>query len=154
MTQPTTTVHHTAARPFIVLAIAAIIVGGLLSAFFAAEPSRIIMWVSAFLVLVLGIGQLTLGTVVRHITGEPRVTLAAAICALYNLAGFAIIAGTVQKDQFHYLVAIGSGGLWIALLGHMWLTQRSLEASWRGFYYVMMVILLVSTAIGVSISFW
>ena len=84
-------------RPFAVAGVGAIVGGGVLaSAIAAPAPTRHGVWAVAYLVLVLGVGQLAIGAGRVLLGAEPptpnrtRITAAA-----FNISGAAIMLGVV-----------------------------------------------------------
>lgn len=136
-----------------IFALVAIIFGGMLSAFGASSPNRSTMWVSAFLVLVMGIGQYVLGSTTRRLNQQPKLTSALAATGLYNLGGLLIIIGTLLKANLHILVPLGSVLLVLSLIIHLKLSYRRLGSSWRHIYHLTVAILVISSLIGIKLSY-
>ncbi|MDZ7748655.1 MAG: hypothetical protein U5K43_07295 [Halofilum sp. (in: g-proteobacteria)] len=92
----------------------AIVAGGLLAAAVAHAPGRTAVWLSAFLVLVVGVVQVALaaGQVLLAGPGAGRGTARCEL-ALYNLGGAGVIAGTLAGS--FVLVALGTGVFLAAL---------------------------------------
>lgn len=94
--------------PLLAAGAIAIVAGGLLAAAVAHAPGRTAVWLSAFLVLVVGVVQVTLaaGQVALVGPGAGR-GIARWELALYNLASAGVIAGTMARSLV--LVALGTG---------------------------------------------
>lgn len=139
---------------FSVLSILAIVLGGLISAFSARKPTRFTSWVSAYLVLVVGVIQLGLVTM-WHQLGQPENAIALAAFLFYNLGNLGVITGTMSKKTLsYYPVLVNLGGILIALaMALLLLAIRSLSFSGALVVFVVLaVIILVSMPIGLVLS--
>lgn len=134
-----------------VLAIAA---GGLLAAFSARKPDKLKIWMSAYLVLIVGLVQLGLVTAWQA-TGATDFRLALAAFVMYNLGNGCVLLGTMYKTGFrNYSLVVNFGGLALAAAMVLLLVSvRDLQASWTlaGFIALVLVI-LVSMPIGLVMS--
>lgn len=96
-----------AVRPFLILAVVAIVVGGLVSAVTAHAPARTIMWMVAYLVLVAGLAQAILGFGQILLPAKlPSSRFMVAECTLFNAGNVGVIAGTLLV--WPLLVAAGT----------------------------------------------
>lgn len=142
------------ATVFSVLSILAIVAGGVISAFSARRPGWATAWVSAYLVLVVGIVQF--GVVAAwHRLGEPSDALVLWALIAYNLGNAGVIAGTLQKKRLpYYRVLVNGGGLCIALAMALLLTAvRNAQASWTlAAFVALTVVILVSMPVGLWLS--
>lgn len=139
---------------FSALSILAIIAGGLISAFSAQRPTRFTSWVSAYLVLVVGVIQLSLVSL-WHSLGQPEVAAVWLALLTFNLGNFSVIVGTLRKKKagrHHGLVNLG--GLLIALAMLLLLAAvRNAKMSWASAGFIILtVVILVSMPIGLMLS--
>ena len=129
-----------AARLFLVTGSTAIVAGGLIAAIMAHASARPVMWVVAYLVLVVGVAQAVLGIgqallPVRLPTHNRRIYQWVA----FNLGSVAVIVGRLLEARAlvmvgtlvflfsllgFFLVARRAGGGWLALAFHgvLWIT--------------------------------
>lgn len=87
---------HPTSWPFTVIGALGVIGGGLLSAITAAHPSYHASWAVAYVVLVIGVAQLTLGVAQASLTGgtvRGRVVAWQAVC--WNLGNALVLIGTL-----------------------------------------------------------
>lgn len=131
----------------------AIIAGGALSAALAHAPTRPVMWLVAYLVLVVGIAQIALGA------GQSRLAWRALSPALltsqwllFNCANGLVIAGRLLAQP----AAIVAGAVMLAAALGLFL--RGVSGAGRGrllYTYRSLVVLLgCSALIGVGLSIW
>jgi len=139
---------------FLIFSVLAIMGGGLISVFTARKPTRQTAWVSAYLVLVVGIIQLGLVSA-WHKLGQPETGMMLAALIVYNFGNASIIAGTLLKKQLsYYLALVNLGGALIALAMALLLTAvRNSSVSWTlAGFIVLVVIILISMPIGLVLS--
>jgi hypothetical protein len=104
-----------AALPFACVALLAIVAGGLVAAISAHAPSRPLVWMVAYLVLVAGITQAALGTGQAGLSGRaPSMRQVAMQCLVFNLGNAGVIAGTLGGSA--RLTDAGTVAFVIALL--------------------------------------
>ncbi len=140
-------------KPFAVAGATAIVVGGVIAAAIAAPaPTRHGVWAVAYLVLVLGAGQLAIGAgqaLLPATSPSPReATLGAAA---FNLSGAAIVVGVVTD---HVAVFYAGSALLFAVLAR-WLyrVRRSTRRGWGLLTYrLFLAALVVSIPIGMAIT--
>ncbi|MEO9016090.1 MAG: hypothetical protein ABI307_01475 [Mycobacterium sp.] len=103
-------------KPFALAGSLSVIAGGVLAAAIAApSPTRHGVWAIAYLVLVLGVGQLVLGAGQALLAAAPPTPRGAAVtAAAFNTAGIAILAGIVTDH--HVVFDVGSALLLVALV--------------------------------------
>lgn len=139
---------------FTVLSLAAITAGGLLMAFSARKPTWLTSWMSAYLVLVVGVIQLGLVAGWRGL-GEPDAVLALTAFILYNLGNLSVILGTAFKTRTkHYFAVVSIGGaLLAASMILLLISVRHARGSWglAGFI-ALVVVILISMPTGVVLS--
>lgn len=139
---------------FLFLSLSAVVAGGVISAFTARKHTRQSAWLSAYLVLVVGMIQYGLIGCWRGLE-SPRETMATAAFTLYNLGSIAVIFGTVHKVRFEYsLRIVKSGGflMGLAVLVLLYAAKDS-RASWIFVGLVMLILtVLISMPIGILLS--
>lgn len=145
--------QRAAFKPFAVAGAVAIVAGGGLAAAIAApSPTRHGVWAVAYLVLVLGVGQLVLGAGQALLAAEPLTPGTAAItAAAFNVSGAAIVLGVVTD---HIVVFdVGAALLLGVLVWLLYVVRRTARRGWalvayRGF----VAALIVSIPIGMLIT--
>ncbi|OBF98158.1 hypothetical protein A5772_15290 [Mycolicibacter sinensis] len=133
-------------------AVAIVAGGGLAAAIAAPSPTRHGVWAVAYLVLVLGVGQLVLGAGQALLAAEPLTSGAARVtAAAFNVSGAAIVLGVVTD---HIAVFnIGAALLFLVLAWLLYGVRRTARRGWalvtyRGF----IAALIVSIPIGMLIT--
>ncbi|MBS9534044.1 hypothetical protein KIH27_10655 [Mycobacterium sp. M1] len=143
--------RRAAFKPFAVAGVAAVLIGGVLaSAIAAPAPTRHGVWAVAFLVLVLGAGQLALGAgEVLLAARAPRTGLPAAVA--FNVAGIAILLGVVTD---HVLVFDAGSLLLLVTLALLLYDVRdsTRRGWWLRLYRLLIVVLIVSIPIGMGLT--
>ncbi|MGH8228923.1 MAG: hypothetical protein ACREU3_13660 [Steroidobacteraceae bacterium] len=140
-----------AGLPFLVLGVAAVIAGGGTAAAVAYHPTEHLIWMVAYLVLVVGVMQCGLGTGQAWLTRDPP-SGRVAWCqwALYNLGNAAVIAGTLD-DRFDW-VACGTV-LFAAAIAWFLYGVRIVRWRWGGIAYrVLLGVIFSGSLIGLVIS--
>ena len=140
-------------RPFAAAGCASIVAGGLLaSAIAAPAPTRHGVWSVAYLVLVLGVGQLMLGAGLALLaTAPPGRRTVGAIALAFNIAGVAIVLGIVTDHVvvFDAGSALLLGALVVLLSG----VRRSTYRGWTlHVYRGLIALLIVSIPIGAYLT--
>lgn len=145
--------QRAAFAPFAVAGAGAIVGGGGLAAAIAAPaPTRHGVWAVAYLVLVLGVGQLVLGAGQALLAAEPLPAGAARVTALaFNASGAAIVLGVVTD---HIVVFdIGSALLLGVLAWLLYVVRRAARRGWALVAYRLFIAaLIVSIPIGALIT--
>ncbi len=96
------------AAPFMVVAVLAIVGGGLISAALAHAPTQRGMWLVAYLVLVVGVAQWLIGVGQSRLARlSPSVGLVATECTLFNTGNGLVVAGTLVG----HIAWVGAGAL-------------------------------------------
>lgn len=145
--------QRAAFAPFAVAGAAAVVGGGVLAAAIAApSPTRHGVWAVAYLVLVLGVGQLVLGAGRAVLAAEPLTPGAAVATAVaFNVSGAAIVLGVVTD---HIAVFDLGSALLLAVLA--WLFYGVRRPARRGWgllaYRLFIAALIVSIPIGMLIT--
>ena len=135
---------------FFTLSLLAITAGGVISAFTARKPSRLTSWVSAYLVLVVGIIQFGLVSLWNQL-GQPGDTITLLAFIAYNLGNLAVVIGTILKRK---AALVNLGGMLIALAMVLFLTiPWGTKLSWALIGWIALaVVILVSMPIGLVLS--
>lgn len=147
----TTSERVRASRPFLVAAALGILVGGLASALGAHNPQRFVMWMSAYLVLVVGVAQAVFGAGQAWLghRAPPR-ALCLVQCALFNLGSAGVILS--QALARHWLVYPGTL-LFAGAMGLFWVgTRQGRHPRWLWAYRVMVVLVGASSLVGIVLS--
>ena len=137
--------------PLLVGGAVSIVAGGLAAAVTGPTEWDHGSWVAAFLVLVGGVAQIGIAAGQSELTPSPPTPRFAALeCALWNVAGLTVIAGTLLASPL--TVTIGSVVL-VAALVLATVAVRGAGRSWLLLpYRALLVLLLVSTPIGIALS--
>ena len=139
---------------FSIVAIAAVAGGGIISAFRARRPTRFVMWLTAYLVLVEGLIQFGLVTSWQRLDLSVGWVVILAF-SVYNLGNAAVITGRVLRGrlvQARRIVYLGSTLLATAMLLFIW-TIRDTAMSWGLVWFVVLIVILfVSMPIGTVLS--
>lgn len=140
------------AAPFVLLGIAGVIAGGLVSALTATAPTGQIAWLVAYLVLVVGVAQIGLGTGQAWLAARPLgggLLVTEFLGFTFGNAGVA--AGTMLSLPI--LVDVGGVLLVVSLALFFWGVRRSVRGGWlRYLYRALVVLLLVSVPIGLVLA--
>lgn len=145
--------QRAAFRPFALAGTAAVVVGGALAAAIAApSPTRHGVWAVAYLVLVLGVGQLVIGAGQALLAAEPLKPGAAAVtAAAFNVSGAAIVLGVVT-DRI-VVFDVGAALLFVVLAWLLYVVRRGARGGWTLFAYRSFIAaLIVSIPIGTLIT--
>lgn len=139
---------------FIIFSFLAICLGGVLAAFTARKPNRFIMWLTAYLVLIVGVAQLGLAYSWLELNlNTGWLTLAAF--TIYNFGNIAVITGRALKGKTKwakYIVYKGGALLAVAMAALLW-GAHSVTFSWPAvLFYVLTIIILISMPIGLTLS--
>lgn len=144
--------RRAATLPFTLLGVAAIVAGGLLAARTSAQPVSALVWLVAYLVLVVGLAQYALGLgQARLAAGAPSLSFVTLEWLVFNLGNAATILGTLAGEML-WSVA-GSLLVAIATLQFAWgaFGARS-HPWWRMAYYAVDAIIFASAITGVILA--
>ncbi|HKR76538.1 MAG TPA: hypothetical protein VJR95_07715 [Rhodanobacter sp.] len=136
-----------AARPFLLTALAALLVAGFVAAAIAHAPTRPLVWMVAYLVLVAGVAQGVLGLGHALLPERPPAWCwCIAEWLLFNGGNAGVITGTLLVSPA--LVAVGTV-LFVAALAAFLLGVRGAGGGWllRAFRTV-----LVLTSLGACVG--
>lgn len=140
-----------ASAPFTVLSWLAIVAAGLVGAAIASHPTKYLVWMIAYLVLVVGASQHALGIgLVRFAAQPPQPKSVWSQWVLLNVGHAGVIAGTlaglfplVAAATVPYFIAV----VWLALDARPKEPKSGLVG-----YRLMIAVLLVSSLIGATLS--
>src|SRR5690242_4875832 len=117
-----------AARPFLLTALAALLIAGFVAAAVAHAPTRPLVWMVAYLVLVAGVAQGVLGLGQALLPAQPPASRwRIAEWLLFNGGNGGVIAGTLLVSPA--LVAVGTV-LFVAALAAFLLGVRGASGGW------------------------
>lgn len=139
---------------FSIVAVIAIAGGGVISAFWARRPTRFVMWLTAYLVLIEGLVQLGLVISWQQLD-LPAGWGAVLAFIIYSLGNAAVITGRALKGrlgQAQKVVYLGSVLLTVSMLLLVW-AVRDVVMSWDLVWLMaLVVVVLVSMPIGTILS--
>lgn len=137
--------------PFTVLGVAAIIIGGLIAAATAHQPTQHLMWVVGYLVLVVGVAQCVLGEGQARLAADPPIkAIVRTQWLLFNIGNIGVIVGTLTQS-FGLLAA----GTILFALAMVWFSlgiRGGGRSIWRICYLALVLVLLVSSLVGLFLS--
>lgn len=138
----------------VVLGILAIICGGVLSAFTAAQPTPFTAWTSAYLVLVVGVAQVGFGLLGHSLVQRHRHIVAWLSFVLYNFGSLAVIEAVHSKPITSIPLVMDAGGACIILAILVLLYGvYGAKWSWRlGVFYLVCLVIAVSVPIGMVLG--
>ncbi len=139
--------------PFAVVGALSVVAGGLLAAAIAAPmPTRHGVWAAAYLVLVLGVGQIVLGAGQALLAAVPPTAQTVAVtAATFNVANIAILAGIVTD----HIIVFDAGALLllVALVLFLHGVRRAARHGWPlHAYRLFTAALIVSIPIGLLVT--
>lgn len=140
-------------RPFLVAGVGAVVAGGMIAA--ASRPAGWERgpWTAAFLVLVVGVGQVGLA-IGQSASGRPVIDIRTIVVelVLVNVGASLVIAGTLSSSPV--TATIGSVLFAVALV--VFARQSCGRRGERGWllraYLALLLVLVVSTPIGIALS--
>lgn len=142
--------------PFAVIGALGIIGGGVAAAVTGPTDWDQGSWFAAFVVLVVGVAQIGLGVGQAALGAEvpTKVTVAAQV-ATWNVGCAFVIAGTLASSPV--VATLGSIIVLVCLVmaGKIALGHSGLDGSarvWLGLYRLLLAVLVVSTPIGIALS--
>lgn len=140
-----------AGMPFVALGVLAILVGGLIAGVTAHQPTRVILWMVAYLVLVVGMMQAVFGAGqawLAEIPPERRVVWRQ--WGLYNLGNVGVIGGTLWNQSG---VVTAGTLLFIAAIAWFFYGVRHYHRrSWGVAYRALLGIVFLSSCVGLVLS--
>ena len=140
------------ALPCVTVALLGVVVGGAISAVLAHAPARPVMWLVAYLVLVVGVAQGALALVQAGVALRPPSRgLVAAQCITFNLANALVIAGTLLA---HPAWVSAGAVLLVVALGLFMGGVRGARGALVWVYRVLVATLAASALVGVALAVW
>ena len=140
-----------ASRPFLVVAFIAVIAGGLVSAVTAHDPQRAMMWLSAYLVLVVGVAQAAFGLGQALLARvPPGAGFRWLQCALFNAGSALVIAS--QLIPMHALVYPGTVLFGVSTALFLVGTRHGRHPRWLWAYRGLLGFLALSSLVGIGLS--
>lgn len=142
-----------AVQPVLAVGTVWIIAGGLIAALSGPTDFEAGSWVAAYLVLVGGVAQVALGVGQAWISrGVPNLELIWKQIATWNLAGVAVVAGTLLESPM--ITTLGGAVLAAALVLYLvGVRQLGTAPTWVGLVYrAVALIVLVSIPVGLTLS--
>ncbi|HEX7380853.1 MAG TPA: hypothetical protein VF265_01735 [Nevskiaceae bacterium] len=141
-----------AAAPFVITGTLAIVAGGLVAAAVAHRPVQPMVWMSAYLVLIVGVAQFAFGTGQAWLTREASLVtlLIAAQWLVFNLGNAGVIVGTLTRS--YPLVVAGTilfaVGIALFLVG----TRHAHAGSGLYAYRTVLGLIFLSSLVGLALS--
>lgn len=136
--------------PYAVVGAVAVVAGGIVAAVTGPTGWDDGSWVAAFLVLVVGVGQIGLGAAQAASADVARRVVTAQIVA-YNVGSALVLVATLAGSPA--VVTLGGVVLVGALAGFLASARRSDSRSWVArVQMALLVVLLVSVPIGIALS--
>lgn len=143
-------------RVYALTGVAAIIIGASVSAFTAKQPSTLAMWASAYLVLVVGVAQIFLASVVAQLMQTSSRKLLYQMFALFNAGNILVILSSVLKysgyDKHVTLTIMGAITLMAAMGWLGWLLRSAKASRLKTWTYVMLLLLISSALVGIVLA--
>ena len=140
-----------AGAPFVALGAAAILAGGATAAAIAYHPTEHLVWMVAYLVLVVGVMQWVFGAGQAWLAEQPPpIGMARGQWVLFNLGNAGVIGGTLRDRTG--IVAAGTL-LFVAAIGwFLYGVRHSRRRGWGIVYRVLLTLIFLSACVGLGIS--
>jgi len=141
-----------AMAPFTILGVVAIVAGGTVAARISSHPAPVLVWMVAYLVLVVGVAQYALGLGQARLAARPPSrALVAAEWGAFNLGNAGVIVGTVVGGKTWVLV--GSVLVIVTMLAFsLRVRAGSGRPWWLAGYHALAALILVSAIVGIGLS--
>lgn len=139
------------ARPFVALGAAAVIAGGMVAAGVAHRPVELMVWMSAYLVLIVGVAQVVFGAGQAWLTTrQPGRAWVAVEWIIFNLGNAGVIVGTLSGGFGLVLAgtALFAVGVALFLAG----TRGGARSGWLTAYRVLLGLIFLSSLVGLGLS--
>lgn len=143
--------RYRSALPFLAIGIAAILAGGLIAAAVAHAPGRDMVWLAAYLVLVVGLAQVAFGVGQAALAAKqtPLVIVIVELL-LFNVGNAGVIAGTLASTFTS--VAVGTVLLLLGLGLFYWRSRGDDRERLRYGYQALLALVAIGALVGVSLS--
>ncbi len=140
------------ARPFLLTALLALLLAGLVAAAVAHAPTRPLVWMVAYLVLVAGVAQGVLGLGQAWLPERlPAPRWRAGEWLLFNLGNLGVIAGTLRVSPA--LVAAGTALFVAALLAFLLGVRGAGRGGWLlHAFRAVLVVTCLGACVGLALS--
>lgn len=140
-----------ALAPFAAVAGVAAACAGVTAAAIAHDPSQPLVWMIAYLILVVALAQLGFGAGrVFFVARPPSIGRASGECLLFNLANLGVVAGTLA-NRF-WLVAVGTALFAASLVLFCVATRHPRRSILWAVYQAMLLVLLAGAVTGLCLS--
>lgn len=140
-----------AGAPFAVLGAAAIVAGGATAAGIAYHPTEHLVWMVAYLVLVVGVMQAVFGAGQAWLAERPPAPgVAWGQWILFNLGNAGVIGGTFANRTG--VVAAGTLLFVVAIAWFLHGVRRCRRRGWGAAYRILLGLIFLSACIGLGIS--
>ncbi|MGH8189960.1 MAG: hypothetical protein ACREP2_00755 [Rhodanobacteraceae bacterium] len=137
--------------PFVALGAAAIVAGGATAAAIAYHPTEHLVWMVAYLVLVVGVMQWIFGAGEAWLAERPPAGWETwAQWVLFNLGNAGVIGGTLCDRA--EVVAAGTLLFVAAIAWFLWGVRHCRRRGWGNAYRVLLALIFVSACVGLAIS--
>ncbi len=139
------------AQVFVATGAAAIIGGGLVAAAVAHSPVQRLVWMSAYLVLIVGVAQIVFGAGQASLTTrQPNPGWVATEWLVFNVGNAGVIAGTLFGSFALVLVGtlLFAAGVALFLVG-----TRGSVRGWLIGYRILLGLIFASSLVGLGLSF-
>lgn len=141
----------TSAMPWLVTSGLAVLAGGFAGAAVAHAPTQPLVWMSAYLVLVVGMGQAVLGVGQAMLSMQPPPRrLVATQWIVFNAANVGVVAGTLLGCV--WLVAIGIAGFVLALAMFLHGVRNARHGWQTRLFRAVVAILGIGAMVGMTLS--
>lgn len=148
---PDTEARWRVARPFVMFGVAAVIAGGMVAAAVAHRPVQLMVWMSAYLVLIVGVAQVVFGAGQAWLTARsPGATWVATEWVIFNLGNAGVIAGTLAGS--FALVLLGTALFAVGVALFLAGTRGGARRGWLGAYRALLGLIFVSSLVGLALS--
>lgn len=129
-----------------------IVVGGALSAGMAHQPSRLVMWASAYLVLAAGVAQVVLGLLLIKLRAAGKALWGALV--LFNVGGLLVIFGTVYKKMTSGVLLLDFGEivLLLSLIIMAYAIRHTRRSAMKTVFYLLTAVMILSMLVGLGLS--
>lgn len=138
--------------PFLATALLAILAGGVVAAAMAHAPTRLLMWMVAYLVLVAGMAQVVLGLGQALLpTKLPSLRWRAGEWLLFNAGNAGVIVGTLR--DFSWLVVMGTALFVASLATFLFGVRDAAHGGWLlHVFRAVLVIVCLGACVGLVLS--